>query len=392
MTPVRIPISKPSFDERDREAIVRSLESGWVVQGPLVREFEAKVAAFADVPFAAATTSCTTALQVCMAALGLKPGDEVIVPSFTWIATPNVVEHMGAQVVFCDVDLATFNINTDQLASLVGPNTVGVIPVHLFGLCADIERIVEVADRHGLWVVEDAACALGSRVHGRHAGDFGQLGCFSFHPRKAVTTGEGGLITTRDAGLDKRVRSLRDHGASVSDHSRHVTAGSYLLPDYEVLGYNFRMTDIQAALGSAQMDRAASILAARRRQAQMYDERLSTLEWLDTPVCPDGWEHSYQSYVCLFRPDAIALSTVDQLSELRGRVMARLEEQGIATRQGTHAPPFTHYYRGKYGFKPQDLPNAYIAERLSLSLPLYAELAEAQIDEICTALRGAVGA
>ena len=389
MADIRIPISRPWFGAEEKAAVQRPLESGWVVQGPFVADFEARFARFVDAPFAAATTSCTAALQLAVAALGLSPGDEVIVPALTWIATSNVVEYMGAKPVFCDVDLATFNLDVAHAASLVTPRTVGIIPVHLFGLCADMDGVGAIAARHGLWVVEDAACGLGARIRGRHAGTFATAGCFSFHPRKAITTGEGGMVTSESTTFDARIRSLRDHGASRADGARHTSAGAFLLPPFELLGYNLRMTDIQGALGVVQIGRAEGFLAERRAQAARYDTHLSALPWLATPRVPADFEHGYQSYVCLFQPAPPTLETVDRLHERRNELMARLEAQGIATRQGTHAPPFTGYYTQKYGYRPGDFPRAYLAEKLSLSLPIFAGLADSELGEVCTALAAA---
>src|SRR6185295_1024906 len=217
-----IPITKPFFGDKELRAVQKPLETGWVVQGPLVAQFEEMFSAFTGARFSSAASSCTTALHLAVAALGLKPGDEVIVPAFTWVATANVVEYLGGRPVFCDIDLETFNIDVDQMASLVTPRTVGIIPVHLFGLCADIDAVGRVAERNGLWVVEDAACGFGARIRGRHCGTFGTCGCFSFHPRKAITTGEGGMITTASHELAALAVSLRDHGATESDLARHV--------------------------------------------------------------------------------------------------------------------------------------------------------------------------
>lgn len=382
----RIPITKPFFDKAELEAVLKPLESGWVVQGPYVRQFEEKFSAFTGARFAVATSSCTAALHIAVAALGLKPGDEVIVPAFTWVSTPNVVEYMGARPVFCDVDLRTFNVDTRQIEALITPRTVGIIPVHLFGLCADLDPILDVARKHRLWVVEDAACALGSRYRGRHAGTFGEMGCFSFHPRKSVTTGEGGMITTSREELDRASRSLRDHGASRSDLARHEEAGAFLLSDYDRLGFNYRLTDIQGALGCAQMDRAEWILSQRARRARLYDERLAKLEGLETPRVPEGYVHGYQAYVCLFRPEAPTLANVDRLHRRRNEVMRRLEAKGIATRQGTHAPVTLGYYARKYGLAPEQFPNAYLADRLSLTLPLYAQMTDVEQDVVCQSL------
>lgn len=385
MAVVRIPISKPFFGDEERAALLKPLDTGWVVQGPFVAEFEAKFNAYTGSRHSAAASSCTTAMHLAVAALGLKPGDEVIVPAFTWVATANVVEYMGATPIFCDIDLTTFNIDVAQMAALVTPRTVGIIPVHLFGLCADMTAVMALAARHKLWVIEDAACGFGARIDGRHAGTFGEFGCFSFHPRKAITTGEGGMVTASDDELDRKVRSLRDHGATRSDFARHNASASYLLPEYNMVGYNYRMTDIQGALGSAQMDRAASLLAERQRQARIYDERLAGLPWLRTPVTPAAYEHGYQSYVCLFAPETPGLGNAERLSEQRNALMSVLEDQGIATRQGTHAPVLTGYYSGKYNLTAAGFPNAYFAEKLSLSLPIYAQLTDDEQDYVCQA-------
>lgn len=384
-----IPITKPFFGPEELRAVQEPLEKGWVVQGPYVKEFEDRFSAFTGADHSIATSSCTTALHIAVAALGLKPGDEVIVPAFTWVATANVVEYMGAKPVFCDIDLATFNMSTDRIDALVTDRTAGIIPVHLFGLCADMSPILAAARRHKLWVVEDAACALGGWYGGAHAGTMGDMGCFSFHPRKSITTGEGGMITTAQAKLDKLCRSLRDHGASKSDHQRHTESGGFLLSDYDVLGFNYRMTDIQGSLGCAQMDRAGWILERRRMIAERYDEMLAELDWLQTPRVPHGSVHGYQSYVCLMQPEQPAPENLDRLNARRNQLMARMESDGVSTRQGTHAAHLQGYYRHKYGIAPGDFPNAWIADRLSLSLPLYAQMTEAEQDEVVAALKRA---
>jgi dTDP-4-amino-4,6-dideoxygalactose transaminase len=383
---MKIPITRPYFGDEERRAVQQPLESGWVVQGPFVKQFEDQFAAFTGARWAVATSSCTTALHIALAALGVRPGDEVIVPAFTWISTANVVEYFGATPVFCDIDLATFNIDVAAMEAAVSPRTVGIIPVHLFGLCADMAAVQAVAHRHGLWYVEDAACAFGARYHGQHAGTFGAAGCFSFHPRKSITTGEGGMVTTADESLARTAASLRDHGATRSDLRRHESAGSFLLAEYPMLGFNYRMTDIQAALGCAQMDKAAAILAGRRRVARQYDEALAAHAWLRPPHTPDGYDHGYQAYVCLFAPEAPTTSEVERLSRLRNALMASLEEQGIATRQGTHAPVLTQYYARKYRIPPEQYPNAWIADRLSLALPLFPQITDDEVAFVCRTL------
>ena len=387
---VRIPITKPVFGPEELRAVQRPLETGWVVQGPYVKEFEDGFARFTGAACALASTSCTTALHLALAALDVKPGDEVIVPALTWVATPNVVEYMGARPVFCDIDLATFNIDANQLAGLVTPRTVGVIPVHLFGLCADMPAVRAFAERYGLWIVEDAACGFGARIDGRHCGTFGTFGCFSFHPRKAITTGEGGMVTTSEGPLAALVSSLRDHGASRSDLARHHAANAFVLPDHAHLGYNYRMTDIQGALGCAQLDRAEWILGQRARVARAYDERLAGVEWLIRPAVPPGFGHGYQSYVCMFQPEPPRVDTVDRVHDRRNTLMAAMEANGVATRPGTHAPVLLEYYRTRYAIDRATFPNALFADRLSLSLPLYPQMTDEEIDLVCASLRAAL--
>ena len=384
-----IPITKPVFDESDFALIQEPLKTGWVVQGKFVKQFEDTFAAMTRSAHAIATTSCTTAMHTSVAALRLKPGDEVLVPAFTWIATPNCVEYMGARPVFVDVDLATFNVDVQEIERQITPRTRGIIPVHLFGLSADMGAIMDIARRHGLWVMEDAACGFDSWYRGRHVGTFSELGCFSFHPRKAITTGEGGMIVTQNDHLAALCRTLRDHGASRSDLERHRGKASFLLGEFHELGFNFRMTDIQAALGVAQMEKAQKIMAGRRAAAERYDTALAGSEWLQLPFRHQDYIHGMQSYVCLFRPEAPTMSNVERLSDCRNKIMSSLEESGIITRQGTHAPPHLHYYAEKYGIHPEDFPNAYMAELLSLTLPLYSSMSNEETERVVSELSAA---
>jgi perosamine synthetase len=385
-----LPITRAVFGEEELAAVQEPLRTGWVVQGPKVAEFEDKFSRHTGARHSIATTSCTTALHLAVRALGLKPGDEVIVPAFTWVSTANVVEYEGGTPVFCDIDLTTFNIDVDRLEALITPRTVGMIPVHLFGLCADMPRILAAARRHGLWIVEDAACAFGAWIGQRHAGTFGDAGCFSFHPRKSITTGEGGMITTADAGLAGACRSLRDHGATRTDLQRHESKAAFLLAEYNVVGFNYRMTDLQGALGSVQMDRADAILASRRSLARSYDEALADVAWLRPPVVPSGYVHGYQSYVTLFAPEQPTLDNVQALHDRRNDLMQRLEDMGISTRQGTHAPVLLNVYRDKYRLRAEDYPCAFVADRLSLTLPLAAQMSEVDVAMVAAELRSAV--
>lgn len=382
-----IPITKAIFDDDDLRLILEPLKSGWVVQGEFVKAFEDGFSKFTTSPHSAAVSSCTTALHIGAAALGLKPGDEVLVPAFTWIATANIVEHLGAKPVFVDVSLRTFNIDPAAAEAAVTPRTVGIIPVHLFGLSADMDPLLALAKRHGLWVMEDAACGFDTWYKGKHVGTFGDLGAFSFHPRKAITTGEGGMITCRDSAIDRLCRTLRDHGASRSDLERHEQKYSFLLAEYRHLGFNFRMTDMQGALGVTQLRKADRIQAGRKAVAAWYDEMLADISWLETPFRHPDYGHGQQSYVCVFRPDAPSLPTVNRLFDRRNEIMAALELRGIITRQGTHAPPHLHYYREKYGYRPEDFPQAYVAERVTLTLPMYAGMTREEATTVVEGLR-----
>lgn len=381
-TPMQVPIARTALSESEIESVLGPLQSGWLVQGPNVRLFEEKWSEFSGAKHSIAVTSCTTGLHLSVAALGLKPGDEVIVPAFTWIATANVVEHQGATVVFCDIDLATFNVDPDALAAAITPRTVGVIPVHLFGLCANMDAVNVIAQRHGLWVVEDAACGFGAYYNGAHSGTMGTAGAFSFHPRKAITTGEGGMITTQDDALAEKLRRLRDHGAAVSDLQRHLGPRPYLLADHPDAGYNQRMTDFQAALGAAQMDRAEAIISERRAIAARYDLAFHNLGWLRPPAQPAGYTHGYQSYPCLFQPEEVTPASIEAINEKRNAWMDLLLQAGISTRPATHAVHMLSFYRDKYGIKPEDFPNAYAANHCSISLPLFHGLTESEQDYV----------
>ena len=389
-----IPITRPCFDESEFELIRQPLERGWLVQGPFVAEFERAFADFVGISLARATSNCTTALHLALEALGIGEGDRVVVPAFTFIASANAVEYTGARVAFCDIDLTTFNLDLAKLQALLeadqGRTIRAIMPVHLFGLCADMPAILALSERYGLKVVEDAACGTGARIGDQHAGTFGEAGCFSFHPRKSITTGEGGMVTTRDAELAARVSCLRDHGAGKSDLQRHQEQGGSLLPDFEVRGYNYRMTDLQGAVGVAQMRKVEYILAARAALAARYDQALSECPFLLRPSVPEGFVHGYQSYVCLYAGgESLDCPTTEQVNRLnlrRNALMANLESKGISTSQGTHAVHTLGYYRSRYRLSDGDHPTAYAADRLSMALPLYVGMTDPEFESVIEAL------
>ena len=373
---MKVPIARTSLTLQEKQSVLEPLDSGWLVQGPKVKNFEEQWSAFTKADHSIAVTSCTSALHLSLAALEFGPEDEAIVPAFTWVSTANVVEHLGGKVVFCDIKLDTFNIDIELVESKITEKTKVILPVHLFGLSVDMDPIVKLAKKYNLLIVEDAACGFGSMYHGNHVGTFGNAGCFSFHPRKAITTGEGGMVTTNDATLAEKIRRLRDHGAAMTDLQRHNGARPYLLADHPVAGYNQRMTDLQGSLGSAQMDRADDIVFERRRIAKKYDIAFENLDWLKTPLNKVGYDHGYQSYACFFEPEVINENSVPRINGMRNTWMDKLQKDGVSTRPATHAVHMLSYYKEKYGIKPVDFPNAYVADQCSISLPLFHGMKE----------------
>lgn len=371
-----IPITRPFFDEREKKALNEVLDSGWLVQGPRVRLFEEKVAGYLGVPHSVAVSSCTTALHLALLVAGVKPRDEVILPSFTYVATANAVEYVGAQPVFVDIDPCTFNLDAAGIEDRFTPRTRAIIPVHLFGLCADIHPVLDMARKRGVSVIEDAACAMGSRLGAGFAGTFGDLGCFSFHPRKIITTGEGGMVTTGDSDFAARLRVLRNHGASSSDHDRHKRS-ELLQPGFEDLGFNYRMSDLHAAIGIEQMQKIDMIIDARRALAERYHQCLRNIPGLVLPVEPRGYFHTYQSYVLRVNSQA----RVD-----RNGLVRRLRVMGVAATQGTHAVHTLGFYRNKYELFPEAFPESLRAQEETLTLPLFPGMTVADQDRVVGAL------
>jgi perosamine synthetase len=357
----RIAIAAPFIGDEEWEAVREPLATGWLTQGPKVAAFEVAFAERHQVAHALAVTSCTTGLHLALAALGVGDGDEVIVPAFTWVATANAVLYCGATPVFVDTDTDTYNLDPAELERALTPRTRAVIPVHLFGLCADMDAI-RAAVSDDVALVEDAACAVGASYHGRPAGGLGNMAAFSFHPRKIITTGEGGMVTTNDADLHATTQMLRNHGASVSEEERHRGPQPYLLPDFEVMGFNYRMTDLQGAVGLVQLGRLDGLLEGRRRLASLYDELLPGLDWLQPPVVPDGYGHSWQSYVCLMAPDAPLP---------RNDLMERLHARGVSTRPGTHTVTELTFYKKHFPQPAGACARAAELEHRTLALPLH---------------------
>jgi dTDP-4-amino-4,6-dideoxygalactose transaminase len=376
-----VKLTSPHFDEREIDLVRQTLASGWVTQGPMTSAFERLFASRHGVKHALATTSCSSALHLATLALGLKPGDEVIVPAFTWVTSAHCVEYVGAKPVFADVELDTFNIDPEAISAAVGPATRAIVVVHLFGLAAKMDEILRVARRHGLAVIEDAACAVGTTYDGVAVGPLGDVACFSFHPRKVITTGEGGMVTTERDDLAAAVRSLRNHGstgpAPGTDPSK-----PHAMATFNALGFNLRLSDIQAAVGIAQMAKLDGLLAERRARALRYTRRLESVDEVALPIEPTRCGHTYQSYVIRVRRGG---------RERRNRIMEALASEDIQTRPGTHAVHRLGYYAGKYGLKPGDFPRAAACEDTSITLPIFPGMTDADQDRVVEALTRGLG-
>lgn len=393
---LNIPITKTIFGDEEKEAIVKPLETGWVVQGPNVAKFQTLFADFTGSKYAHASSNCTTALHLGLEAMGITKGDKVIVPSFTYVASANAVEYTGAEVVFCDIDLKTFNIDETKLEEMIKKDSSikAIMPVNLFGLCANMPYIMELAKKYNLKVIEDSACGFDGWIGDKHSGTFGDCGCFSFHPRKSICTGEGGMLITDDENIASKVSQLKDHGASKSDLQRHKEKGGSLLPDFTMRGYNYRMTDMQGALGVCQMNKKDYIMNGRREVANKYDIALKEIAQLITPYIPENYKHGYQSYVCIFTNGEdisnLTKEQIDRINIKRNIFMEKLEEMTIATRQGTHAVHTLGYYKNKNSFKDEDFLMSYAADRLSIALPLYAGMTNEEFDYVISNIKEAL--
>lgn len=368
----KIPLAKPYFDFEELEEIKKVLDSGWVSQGPKVKELEDKIASYLGVKYAIAVTNCTAALHLALLSIGIKKGDEVLVADFTFPATGHSVLYCQAKPVFVDAKLNTYNIDTELIEEKITNRTKAIIPVHTFGQPAEMDKILEISKTHNLKVIEDAACALGAKYKGKYAGTIGDIGCFSFHARKGITTGEGGMVVTNDKNMAEKMRRLSVFGmTSAWDREK---SKEFVIPEFIEPGYNYKMSDITAAVGVAQLKKLDYIIEKKRDLAKYWDEKLQEIELMESPYVDNNTRHIYQSYVSL----------VDKRIK-RNKIIESLIKKDIQTQIGTYASHIQPVYNSA-----DKCPNSFEIFGRSLALPMYFMLKEDDIDRVTEHLKKAL--
>ncbi len=360
-----IRLNIPFTDERELEEIAKVLSTGYLTQGPKTAEFEQKVAEYIRCKYAFAMSSCTTALHLALVVLNIGTGDEVLVSDFTFPATANVVVQQGAKPILVDIDLDTFTMNIEDLRQKITERTKAIIPVDAFGCAANFDPINKIAAEHNIPVIEDAATAIGTKYYDRFCGNLTTLGCFSFHPRKVITTGEGGMITTNDDQLAERIKLLRSHGG--------VRKGNWY--EYEAQGFNYRLSDVQGAIGVAQMEKLPMLIEKKRRMAIMLSELISEMPGVRVPTEPKWGGHIYQSYVIM----------VDEHLN-RDRIVDAMKSRGVETTLGTYALHDQPFFQDKFAYKRGQLPGSHAAFTRTITLPLYPQMSETDLDTVASAL------
>lgn len=350
-----IRLCEPEIDELELKAVTEVLKSGYLVQGKYVQRFEERIEEYLGVEHAIAVSNGTAALHLALISSGIGPGDEVLVPDFTFPATANAVELVGAKPIFIDICLDTCNIDTTKIESRINKKTKAIIPVHEFGLAANLGDITAIGEKHGICVIEDAACALGTKFSNYFVGTKSNIGCFSLHPRKAITTGEGGIITTNNNETASKIRILRNHGISSADKSI----------DFITAGFNYRLTDIQGAIGCAQIDKLDSIILKRTQLASLYFEGLKENKHLQLPVAANDNEHIFQTYHVI----------VDDCFD-RDTLIRNLKESGIECNYGAYSLHTLSYYRNKYSYDSSEYTNSLTAYKHGLALPLHSRMSQ----------------
>jgi len=369
-----IAIAKPYLSADEAQYAYDTILSGWVTQGPKVQEFEEKFAAYMGSKYAVALSNCTTALHLAMIVAGIKEGDEVICPSMSYVATANSIKYVGATPVFAEVN-EFYNLDVNDVEKRITPKTKAILLVHQIGMPADIDAFKALCEKHGLKLIEDAACAAGSAYKGKKIGSHSDLVCFSFHPRKVITTGDGGMITTGNEEYYKRLKLLRQHAMSVNDRERH-SAGKIIFEDHLEVGYNYRMTDIQAAVGIKQLEKLDMIVTERRKIAERYKAVLDSVSGIVLPQEPSNYFTNYQSFSIFIRPDA---------KVSRNHFMELMLEKGVATRRGIMTAHRESAYKNE--FKDMALPVSENYSDNSVLLPLYFPMNNEDVEKVIAAVK-----
>ncbi|MEM7144548.1 MAG: DegT/DnrJ/EryC1/StrS family aminotransferase [Verrucomicrobiota bacterium] len=374
---MKVAFAKPELGEEEVSAAADAIRSGWVTQGPRVSAFEEAFAEYCGAEHAIAVSSCTTGLHLGLIMHGVGEGDEVIVTPHSFIASANAIRYVGARPVFVDIDPKTLNLDAEKIEGLLTERTKAIMAVHQVGRPAPMERLVEIAGRFGLGVIEDAACAIGSELSGERIGGntWSSLVAFSFHPRKVITTGDGGMLTTDDGEWADRLRRMRQHGMSVNDLERHRST-NVVTERYLELGYNYRMTDIQASIGKVQLERLPGILENRRRLAVVYDNELAGIDGVELFLEPSNERWNYQTYL---------VRLADRTCRERDEVMQLLRDRGVDTRRGIMSMHREPSYRNDFG--EQSFPESERASDQCLALPLFPSMEEVEQEHVVTQLR-----
>jgi len=371
-----IPIAKPYLTKDEAQSAYDTILSGWVTQGPKVEEFEKQFCEYTGADHAVAVSNCTTALHLAMIAAGIQPGDEVICPSMSYIASSNSIKYAGGKPVFAEVNPVTYNIDPVHAETLITDKTKAILIVHQIGMPADIDAFKKISEKHNVKLIEDAACAAGSSYKGKKIGSHSELVCFSFHPRKVITTGEGGMITTSNESYYKRMKLLRQHGMSVDNRARHQSE-KLIFEDHVEVGYNYRMTDIQGAIGIMQLEKLDRIIDERRKIVKRYLEELSDIDCIRLPFEADGYFSNYQSFSIYLKKNA-------PLS--RNELMQKMLDTGIATRRGIMNAHKETAYKSEY--KNTKLPMSEDAADNSIMIPLYIPMSDDDVSKVISVLRG----
>jgi dTDP-4-amino-4,6-dideoxygalactose transaminase len=371
---MKIPVAKPYLTADEAQSAYDTILTNWVTQGPRVQEFEEKFAAYTGAKHAVAVSNCTTALHLAMIVAGVKAGDEVICPSMSYIATANAIMYVGAKPVFAEVR-DDFNIDPIHTASLITNKTKAILIVHQIGMPADIESFQALCKQHNLVLIEDAACAAGSAYKGKKIGSHSDLVCFSFHPRKVITTGDGGMITTNNEAYNQRLRLLRQHGMSVNDRVRHAST-TVIIEDHLEVGYNYRLTDIQAAVGIKQLEKLDFLVTERRKIAQRYNEAFKSIDCFQLPAEGKDCFTNYQSY-------AVILKESSKIG--RNELMQTLLDLGISTRRGVMTSHRETAYKNSDVNK--NLPKSEHYSDSSIVLPLYVPMSNEEVEYVIQAVR-----